>query len=215
MAVPLPLENGTGLLLDAGATPDPKPNHLVQFAAMGSGFSESVYRITSPKVGLLNIGSESHKGNELARDTYKLLSRSSLNFIGNLEGGDVLSGKADIILTSGFVGNIILKLIESIPSIIVKMVPDESVIQSLTSGMSRLDYRRWGGATLLGVNGSVVIGHGRSQSPAVTQAVLWAHKMVSSRIVTVLRDRVFRTRRSLWLSNPFTRGENSEFDTIS
>jgi len=212
LSVPLPRKNRIGLLLDVGATADPKANHLVQYAAMGAAFSEQVHHIPNPRIGLLNIGEESHKGDELTRDTFRLLSRSPLNFIGNIEGGDIFDDRADVIVTSGFVGNILLKFIESIPSILFERVGNYPWVQSLRESFADLDYTHWGGATLLGVNGTVVIGHGRSQVKAITQALLWAQKMVRANLTLVLRDRVFRTRRALWLSNPFSRGEIGDED---
>ncbi|MBZ0264346.1 phosphate acyltransferase PlsX [bacterium] len=210
LGVPLPRSNGMGFMLDAGATSDPKPNHLVQFAAMGSAFVETVYNVANPKVGLLNIGIEAHKGDELVRDVYKLLVRSPLNFIGNIEGGDLFNNKVDVIVTSGFVGNILLKFTESIPALVMERVNDPSVLTNLRDSMKHLDYGKWGGATLLGVERPVVIGHGRSKAAAVSRAVLWAHEMVKQNMTTVLRDVVFKVRRALWLSNPFSRGDSSE-----
>ncbi|MCB2210977.1 phosphate acyltransferase PlsX [bacterium] len=211
LAVPMPRTGGGhSLLLDVGASPDPKPGHLMQFAAMGTAYMSTLYDVSNPRIGLLNIGVESHKGDERARDTFKLLSRSPLNFIGNIEGGDIFSDKADVIITTGFVGNILLKFTESIPSFLGRLnCPDGSVLGAIEA-MAQFDYRRYGGASLLGVDGTVVIGHGRSSSEAVTHAVRWAGKLVNRDMLSSLRDQVFRTRRAVWLSNPFSRGEGAD-----
>ena len=199
-----------GLLLDAGATMEPKATHLVQFAAMGAAFVERIYGVGEPRIGLMNIGVESHKGEERVQDAWRLLARSPLNFIGNVEGGDLLRDTADVIVTHGFVGNILLKFAESIPEMLREHnIPVEGD-SALHRWLGTLDYRRYGGATLLGVNGSVVIGHGRSHPSAVMQALRWAGQMVRTDVPAAVKDRVFRTRRALWLSNPFARGEVSD-----
>jgi len=210
LGVPFPRTKGMGFLIDAGAVPDPKPSHLLQFAAMGSAFTERVYGIPEPKVGLLNIGSESNKGDERSLDTYKLLSKSPLNFIGNIEGGDLFKNIADVIVTTGFVGNVILKMTEAVPDLLSERFADKGIDLSENGLLSDLDYRRYGGATLLGVDGTVVIGHGRSSAEAVSRAILWADKMVHGKVIDALRDRVFKTRRAIWLTNPFARGDSSE-----
>ncbi len=210
LAAPLPRVDGAGLLLDIGATSDPKPNHLVQFAAMGVSFVENVYKVQEPTVGLLNIGAESHKGNELTKDAYKLLAKSSLPFIGNIEGGELFSGKADVVVTNGFVGNILLKQIESIPSLLHSRVRNYSWANELFEALHDLESSRYGGAMLLGVDGPVIIGHGQSDVEAVRSAILWARKSVRANLLPELKDRVFRARRALWLSNPFSRLEGSE-----
>ena len=207
LGTPLPRTKGMGFMLDAGAVADPKPGHLVQFAAMGSAFVERVYGIENPRIALLNIGVEAHKGDERTRDTYRLLARSDLHFIGNIEGGDLFNDRADVIITSGFVGNIILKFMETIPAIIQERLQETGQSLTETGLLADLDYRRYGGATLLGVDGTVVIGHGRSTAMAVGQALRWSSKMVRGEVVEAMQARVFRSRRSLWLSNPFARGE--------
>ncbi|MBS1261382.1 MAG: Phosphate acyltransferase [Calditrichaeota bacterium] len=211
LGVPLPqLGPGRALLLDVGASPDPKPGHLLQFAAMGAVFVELVYGLVDPRVALLNIGVESHKGDERTRDTYKLLSRSPLNFVGNIEGGEMFLSRADVIVTTGFVGNILLKFTESIPALVADWTRDDGGRPEIAAGMAKLDYRRYGGASLLGVDGTVVIGHGRSNADAVARALRWAWTLVSQDVLGAMRDRVFRTRRALWLSNPFARGEGTD-----
>ncbi len=213
MGIPFPQKNGMGFILDAGASMDTKANHLVQFASMGATFAQKVYRIQDPRIGLLNIGVESTKGDELAKDTYRLLSRSPLNFIGNVEGGDVGADRADVIVTSGFVGNILLKFAEAFPQLLVSRLDDEDLRRGLLEKMREFESSRYGGATLLGVDGTVVIGHGRSDSRAVTKAIHWAATMVQARLTAALKDAVFRTRRALWLSNPFSKGDTSEAES--
>ncbi|MBD3164980.1 phosphate--acyl-ACP acyltransferase [bacterium] len=212
LAAPLPRNGEPGLLLDVGATSDPRNSHLLQFAAMGAAFSELVYRISNPKVGLLNIGSEPHKGDELAREAYRQLSRSPLHFIGNVEGGDLFTGKADVIVCSGMVGNTLIKFAESIPFLLRERVGNEPWFPRLLGALKDLDYARYGGATLLGVDGPVIIGHGRSGAGAVRRALFWAREMVRADMTRVLKDSVFRVRRAHWLTNPFSRMEGSEED---
>ena len=210
LGVPLPRTKGMGFMIDVGANPEPKASHLLQFAAMGSAFVERIYGIDKPRIGLINIGVESHKGDERARDTYKLLARSPLNFIGNVEGGELFSDRADVFVTTGFVGNVLLKFTEAIPGMLAERLAGTGLTMTGDGSLADLDYRRYGGATLLGVDGTVVIGHGRSSAAAVSRAMRWASKMVRGHVVDAIRDRVFRTRRAVWLSNPFARGETPD-----
>ncbi len=213
MGIPFPNENGMGFMLDVGASMDTKANHLVQFAAMGSTFVQRVYRVKNPRVGLLNIGTESTKGDELAKDAYRLFGRSLLNFVGNIEGSDIPLGKADVIVTSGFVGNILLKFAEMFPTVLVRRIDDKTMRRALLEKIREFDASRYGGATLLGVNGTVVVGHGRSDSKAVAKAIQWAGVMVQNKLTSALKESVFRTRRALWLSNPFSKGDSSEVES--
>ena len=136
--------------------------------------------------------------------------RSPLNFVGNVEGGDIVHERADVVVTTGFVGNILLKFMESLPSLVSGgRCPDGSP-PSGSEALARFDYRQYGGASLLGVNGNVVIGHGRSSEEAVARALRWARHMVDRDLPGVMRDRVFKIRRAMWLSNPFSRGEHSD-----
>jgi phosphate acyltransferase len=211
LAVPMPrIGGGQSLLLDVGASPDPKPGHLLQFAAMGSVYVELLYKVKNPRVGLLNIGTESHKGDERARDTHKLLSRAPLNFIGNIEGGDIFHDKADVVVTTGFVGNVLLKFTESIPALLGSMASPDGSTTGGFKALELLDYRRYGGASLLGVDGTVVIGHGHSNPEAVSTALSWARMLVSKDMLGAVREQVFKTRRAVWLSNPFSRGEGAD-----
>lgn len=174
------------LLIDAGANADCRPEHLVQFAQMGAGYAERVLGVEKPKVGLLSNGEEETKGNRLTKETYPLLKQSGLNFIGNIEGQDIATGKANVIVTDGFTGNIVLKTLEgfgtnwlhSLTQIGQTFSKAYSLSQQVAhrnigmdSWSKKLDYREYGGACLLGVNGNIIICHGRSQATAIKNAV--------------------------------------------
>lgn len=189
-----PTEKGKSLLLDAGANVDSKPQHLLEFAMMGSIFTSYIMGYQNPTVGLLNIGEESSKGNETALETYKLLKESPLNFIGNVEGRDILKGKAQIVVCDGFVGNILLKFAESILSLMkfkFKNYAAESFLKKLWVGLmygtlkkilKDIDYQEHGGVPLLGVNGVTIIGHGGSTPKAVKNMIYRAEEMVQKDI---------------------------------
>ena len=182
------------VVLDVGANVDCKPHHLSQFAVMGSVYSQIVFNTKNPRVGLISIGEERSKGNELIFAARKLLSESHINFVGNIEGRDILAGTADVGVTDGFTGNILLKFGESVLPFLRKAVKH----QVKTNLFSRIgvtlmgpflrrinktfDYAQVGGAPLLGVNGVVVICHGSSNSVAITNAVRVAHDMAKNRI---------------------------------
>jgi glycerol-3-phosphate acyltransferase PlsX len=171
------------ILMDVGANVDCKPAHLVQFAIMGTVYARDMFEVERPRVGLLNIGEESSKGNEQALETYQALSRTSLNFIGNVEGRDILNGGADVIVTDGFIGNILLKFSESVLQFLnfgMKEELEQSPLArtgafllkpALKRMRRRMDYAEYGGAPLLGVNGTAIIGHGRSSAKAVKNAI--------------------------------------------
>ncbi|MFQ5825872.1 MAG: phosphate acyltransferase PlsX [Dehalococcoidia bacterium] len=182
-----PGASGTTLLLDVGANADCRPNFLVQFAYMGSTYMERVWAIPRPRVALLSIGEEETKGNRLVQQTHRLLKASSLNFVGNVEGNDLSRGVADVIVTDGFTGNVVLKASEGF---------GEALAQAFARGLGskphlkiasfflrralarRLDYSETGGALLLGVNGNVIVAHGRSQAKAIANAIRLARQMV-------------------------------------
>jgi len=189
-----PSEHGVCLLLDAGANVDSRAQHLYEFAIMGSIYSEAMLRNNNPKIGLLNVGEEKSKGNEVALETHELLSNSKLNFIGNVEGRDVLKGTADVVICDGFVGNIMLKFAESVPAFMkskFKQYAESSTLKKLFIGSLRgtlrkvfqsLDYEEHGGVPLLGVNGVVIIGHGKSSAKAVKNMILKAEETVQKKI---------------------------------
>ena len=189
-----PSERGVCLLLDAGANVDCKPQHLYEFAVMGSIYSREMFNIGNPAVGLLSIGEEPTKGNEAVKETHKLLSQSALNFVGNVEGRDILSGKADVVVCDGFVGNIILKFGESVPSFFksrLKQYASKSLIGTLMGVMMRstlraalksMDYEEYGGVPVLGVNGVSIIGHGKSTPKAIKNMILKAEEVVKKNV---------------------------------
>ena len=173
----LPKENGgVGLILDVGVNADCKPDVLFQFAILGSLFAENVYNIHSPKVALLNIGEEKGKGNLLTQATYQLLEdNEDINFIGNVEGRDLFTEKADIIVCDGFTGNVVLKLAESFYSLIKKKNFSDPYFD-------RFNYEIYGGTPVLGVDGNVLIGHGISNEYAVKNMILLGKDLINSKL---------------------------------
>ena len=183
IATIFPTKRQLCILMDVGASVDCKPAHLVQFAMMGCVYARDMFKVENPRVGLLNIGEEPSKGNEQARETYAELAKTGLNFIGNVEGRDILNGGADVVVTDGFIGNILLKFSESVLDFInfgMKLELKQSPLARagallLRPGLKRmrrrLDYAEYGGAPLLGVNGISIIGHGRSSAKAVKNAI--------------------------------------------
>ena len=193
----LPSLKGKTFLLDVGANVDCKPIHLLQFAIMGEAYAKYVLKEENPKVGLLNIGEEERKGNELTKETYQLLKAAKekgLNFVGNAEGRDIYSGKFDVIVCDGFVGNVALKLSESLANILAKILKEEienhfvSRIGAITlkpairSFKKRIDYEEWGGAPLLGVRAPVIISHGSSSVKAIKNAIKVASQFAESHL---------------------------------
>ncbi len=171
------------VLLDAGANVDCKPVHLYQFAIMGEAYARFVFNQKSPKVGLLSIGEEDAKGNELTKEAFKHIKDSRMNFIGNIEGQDIFSGEADVVVCDGFVGNTVLKVSEGLAETLSKLLKREIVNQvsgkigalffkkSFKNFRKRMDYSEYGGAPLLGISKPCIIGHGRSTSKAIKNAV--------------------------------------------
>ncbi len=209
------------LLLDIGANTDPKPEHLVQFAIMGAAYAERILGIPRPRVGIVSNGEEAEKGNFLVRDTYPLLQRSGLHFVGNVEGKDVTRGLADVIVTDGFTGNVIIKLSEGIVSFLIKtlkreftrgllrkvalalllpglmlMLPSLLILSpALLRLVRRMDYREYGGAPLLGVDGVVVIGHGRSDAKAIERMIFRAARAVEQGLVPAIQAGLAKEQR--------------------
>ena len=180
------------LVLDVGANMDCKPVYLNQFALLGNIYSRDVLQVSKPRIGLLNIGEESCKGNELSLNTFELLSNEkSFDFVGNCEGRDVLSGKFDVVVCDGFTGNVLLKFLESVGSVLLDVLRAELprgrrgkvgsafLRSNLKRIKKRLDHAEHGGALLLGVNGICVIGHGSSKSLSVVSALRLAHSAAS------------------------------------
>ena len=190
-----PTESGNmSILLDVGANVDCKPKHLYEFAVMGSIYSKEILGVKNPKVALLNIGEESTKGGEVVLKTYQLLSKSKLNFIGNVEGRDILLGKADVIVCDGFIGNIILKFAESVLGIIKRRIRNYAMknifrrlwfglaANGLRKALKEFDYQSYGGVPFLGINGVAVIGHGSSTAKAIKNMILKTEETVRKKI---------------------------------
>jgi len=190
-------------LIDAGANVDCRPEYLAWFANLGNLYVSQVLGISSPRIGLLSNGGEGTKGNKLVKETYKLLKNSPLNFIGNIEGQDILKRAAEVIVTDGFTGNIVLKTIEGVSDnwlnslsqagqVFAKAyrLPLRALHRDIGMGSwtQRLDYREYGGACLLGVNGNVIIAHGRSQSKAIKNAIGLAKQTVERGICQRIKE---------------------------
>ncbi len=199
IATIFPLGNTKVLLLDMGANVDNKPKHLQQFAEMGSLYAEHVMHVKSPRVGILNIGEEKEKGNELTQATWELLSKTNLNFIGNVESKEVFAGKVDVVVCDGFVGNLVLKLSESLAYKIMEIIKTEIsknfiakigallLIPVFKNIKKQIDYDEYGGAQLFGVNGVCVKAHGRAKAKAIKNAVKVAYDSVLEDIVGCIK----------------------------
>jgi glycerol-3-phosphate acyltransferase PlsX len=185
----LPTAGELCLLLDAGANIGCKPRHLVQFARLGSVYSRDAMGRANPRVGLLNIGEEPGKGNELCVDTYPLLAQESgINFVGNIEGRDIVNGQCDVIVCDGFVGNVLLKFYESVAGYIIELLqaeigaPEEQSVD-LDNVFRVLDYTEYGGAPLLGLGGVSILCHGGSPPKAIRNALAMAARAVGAGLV--------------------------------
>lgn len=203
IAVVIPIANGRFVLIDAGANADCKPQYLKQFAVMGKIYAENILKINNPRIALINIGQEEKKGNELSIQSHILLKEANnLNFIGNIEGRELFNGETDVAVCDGFVGNIILKSVEGLASMFFREIKN-AFMSSMVSKISALclkknmiemkkkfDYEEYGGAYLLGLNGSVVISHGSSKSRAIYNAVKVALEGVKSNLVDKIRDEI-------------------------
>jgi glycerol-3-phosphate acyltransferase PlsX len=202
IAVPIPAQRGPSVFLDAGANADARPEHLLQFATMGSVFAEEMLEVTNPAVRLLSIGEEPEKGSQLVLEAHELLRASDLNFQGNTEGRDLLRGAADVVVTDGFTGNVTLKLMEGTISTILEALRAEItatargklgglLIRPAARKLSRrLDPDRFGGAYLLGLRGLVVIAHGNSSRTAIANAIRLAARGVEHDVVGRLASRL-------------------------
>ncbi|NLO19522.1 MAG: phosphate acyltransferase PlsX [Ignavibacteria bacterium] len=182
------------LILDVGANLESKARYLYEFAVMGSIFSKQMLNIEQPRVALLNVGEEEEKGTQLLQDTYKLLSQSNLNFVGNVEGRDILQGNLDVVVCDGLVGNILLKFTEGIPPFMktkIKTLANKSLLSKalllfitpfMKNLFKELDYQQYGGVPLLGVNGVVIIGHGKSSPTAIQNMIIKAVEFIEKNI---------------------------------
>lgn len=172
--------HGSFVLLDAGANPTPKANHLFQYALMGSAYAKDLLGIKEPRIGLLNIGGEAGKGNQVIKDAHGALTASAMNFVGNVEGNHLFFGEADVFVADGFVGNMVLKVVEGFAEFLIGEVREsgEELRESLRRLVGASEFSEVGGATLLGVDGVVLIGHGRSKASAVLPALQAVRKDV-------------------------------------
>ncbi len=198
IAAVMPTLKGLFVLIDAGANVDCKASHLLQFAIMGEAYAKSIFNINTPKIGLLGIGEEDAKGNELTKETFKLLKDSRINFIGNIEGKNIFIGDADVVVCDGFVGNIALKISEGLAEAIAKMLKRE--ISERTSGRigylflkdalrsfkKKTDYSEYGGAPLLGISKPCIISHGRSTAKAIKNAVKLAGEFYKKGVLDII-----------------------------
>jgi phosphate acyltransferase len=192
LAAALPTLVRPAVLVDAGANVECRPHHLLQFAVMGSVYARIAYGTERPRVGLLSIGEEETKGNDLTREAHRLLKAAPLNFIGNLEGREIYSGSADVIVCDGFTGNVVLKTSEGLVETVETLLGDElrgtfsSQVGYLLSRRAfrrfrrRVDYSEYGGAPLLGVAGLAIVGHGRSSAKAIRNAIAMAYRFATS-----------------------------------
>ncbi|MBD1380011.1 phosphate acyltransferase PlsX [Metabacillus arenae] len=199
----LPTLDGKGFLfLDVGANVDAKPEHLMQYAIMGSIYAEKVRGIANPRIGLLNVGTEDKKGNELTKQAFEKLKQSNLNFIGNVESRDLLEGIADVVVTDGFTGNIALKTIEGTALSVFSMLK-EALTSSLSSKLAaavlkpqlkeiktKMDYSEYGGASLFGLTAPVIKAHGSSDQNAVYNAIRQAREMALHQVSVKIRETV-------------------------
>ena len=176
------LKGPLGVLLDVGANADCKPDNLLQFGILGSLFSEFIYGIKSPRVGLINIGEEEEKGNMLSLAAHALLKESTqINFVGNIEGRDLFADAADVFVCDGFTGNVILKLAESFYVISLKKGFNDEFF-------NKFNYEQYGGSPILGINASVVVGHGISNPEAIKNMVLLSKNMVETGLVDKMKQ---------------------------
>lgn len=196
----LPTSTGSLFCLDLGANPDCKPEYLAQFAYMGYAYVRLIKHIAQPRIALLSNGHESYKGSALVKSAFDLISQTDLEFVGNIEARDIFSGRADVIVTDGFTGNVLLKSIQGTAKAVMDWMKDEAsrsfilkVLLSLAYPVLRriknkIDYARTGGALLLGVNKPVVIAHGSSKEQAIMQAIFFAQKTVDQKTVPTFND---------------------------
>ncbi len=216
-----PVANAPVFVLDNGATADCKPEYLLQFVHMGIAYVEHAWGIFNPRVGLLANGEEPDKGNMLVRDTFAVLTESGINFVGNVEPKEITRNVADIVVTDGFTGNVMLKTTEAVASFLARYLKQELtggplnkiglalmvpglltmlpglalMLPSLRRIAGRLDYAEYGGALLMGVDGVVIVGHGRSNSKAVKNAIGQARKAVQGGVMQAIRERVAKEQK--------------------
>jgi len=211
IAAVLPSLRGFSVLIDAGANVTPKAWHLFQFAIMGHVYARDILGLERPRVGLLSVGEEEGKGNDLTREAYDLLKESRLNFIGNIEGRDIYNGNCDVIVTDGFTGNVALKISESLAEMVGAMIKEELTrdlrskvgaklaLPAFARFRKRVDYTEMGGAPLLGIDGAAIICHGASPVKAIKNAVRvaaeWAKAGLNEHIKAALEAEIARGGR--------------------
>lgn len=201
IAIVIPTKTGRAVLLDAGANVNCKPRHLHQFAIMGSMYAQAVLGLATPGVGLLSIGQEESKGNELTREAFKGLEEEvTIRFIGNVEGRDVFQGQVDVVVCDGFTGNVALKISEGVAEVLLAILKEElrgtvwsraaavMLRPSLRRVRRRLDYSEYGGAPLFGVDGVCIIAHGRSSPNAIKNAIRVAGECVTKQLIPHIRE---------------------------
>ena len=210
IATPIPSLTGTTVVLDSGAKVDAKPEHMKQSAIMGTVYAEKILKISAPRVGLLNIGEEETKGNEVALATYPLLKKErTIKFIGNVEGRDINKGTVDVVVCDGFVGNVVLKFGEGLAKAIMTMVKEAILkggilaklggllIKPALKGLKkRLDPAEYGGALLLGIRAPFIICHGSSKAKAITNAIRVAMDFAEQDVVSIIAQRIAESKRN-------------------
>lgn len=201
LATTIPARHGATVVLDVGANARCRPAHLVQFAVMGSSYARVALGIEQPRIGLLSIGAEASKGNDLTRAAYQLLRQTALAFVGNVEAHQLYRGVADVIVCDGFTGNIVLKASEGMAEMVSDLLGNELAAAGNVPGTEgqegsvarlkrTLDYAEYGGAPLLGVAGVAIVGHGRSNARAVRSAIVLAHRFAQEGIVQRIRQQI-------------------------
>ncbi len=198
----LPTDKGPKMLIDAGANTNCKPENLLQFAVMGDIYMNKVMGIDKPRVSILSNGEEEGKGDELVKAAYPLMKNAGFNFVGNMEGRDIMEGNADVFACDGFVGNVVLKTIEGMGSVVGKMIKElftksfatkigaVFVLKGVKDFRKKMDYREYGGAPLLGTKKPVIKGHGSSDATAVFHAILQARKFVAENVIDDIAERI-------------------------
>ena len=204
IAVIIPTLKGRSLICDVGANVDPKPVHLLQYGIMASAYLRNILNINNPTVGLLSIGEEEIKGTEFIKETHRILKESNLNFIGNVEGRDIFSGKCDVILTDGFAGNIALKVLESfaetvneflrrqLKSNLLGLIGLFLLGKNLYQFRKGIDWSEYGGGLLLGIDGVVIVAHGRSTARAIKNAIRVAKEEVENKVNEKIAEEIAR-----------------------
>ena len=206
---PFPTRKGKCVVLDIGANAECRPEFLLQFALMGSIYAQKVLKVQNPRVGLLSNGEEAGKGNQLVKDTYPLLAKSGLNFIGNVEGKELFGGEVDVVVTDGFTGNIMLKSVEAVAKLITDVLKDEIMASPLTAlggALAKPAFKKLrgmvsaeeiGAALLLGIDGLVFVGHGRSNAKELVSAIRLARLTADSDLITDLRQSIEQQMKQL------------------